>query len=206
MPRFALCFLAALVLAPAGLAAPRTDGYASLAPGSPLGATARALFAPGHRSAWRPLAAKGASGQQKALETGLIRGINAIRGEHGLKPLTPSANLSAAAAQHTREMGTKGYFEHASYDSSEFWKRIEQWYPSKGRRAWSVGENLLYSSRDVTASESVELWMNSPAHRANVLSRSWQEIGLSAIHFESAPGKFNGDPVTLVTADFGARR
>ena len=48
--------------------------------------------------------------------------------------------------------------------------------------------------------------MNSPGHRANILSRSWREIGVSAIHFESAPGEFEGSRVTLVTADFGLRR
>ena len=102
-------------------------------------------------------------------------------------------------------MGSKGYFEHESFDSTEFWKRIERWYPSKPRRAWSVGENLLYSSPDVAADEALELWMNSPGHRANILSRSWREIGMSAIHFESAPGEFDDSPVTLVTADFGVR-
>lgn len=204
MTRFVVFVLSALVLAPAALGAPRTDADGILVLGSSQGSSARALIA--DRSAWKPLAAADTSTQQKALETDLIRGINSIRSEHGLKPLTFSAKLSAAAAQHTREMGTKGYFEHESYDSSEFWKRIERWYPSKGRRSWSVGENLLYSSPDVTASEGVELWLNSPQHRANLLSRSWREIGLSAIHFDSAPGEFEDGEVTLVTADFGARR
>ncbi len=209
MSRFALFVLAALVLAPAGLAVPRTDADGRLVRGSSDRAAALQLLARGQRSAWRPSATSataGAATQQKALETALIRGINSIRSNHGLKPLAFSARLSAAAAQHTREMGAKGYFEHESYDSTEFWKRIERWYPSKGRRSWSVGENLLYSSPDVTSDEGVELWMNSPGHRANILSRSWREIGMSAIHFETAPGEFEGDPVTLVTADFGVRR
>jgi uncharacterized protein YkwD len=103
-------------------------------------------------------------------------------------------------------MGTKGYFEHESFDSTEFWKRISRWYTSKGKRTWSVGENLLYSSPDVSADEGVELWMDSPGHRANILSRQWREIGLSAMHFDSAPGEFEGGAVTLVTADFGLRK
>src|SRR6187397_2434388 len=100
MTRFAVLVLAALVLAPAGLAARRTEA----------GATAM---------------------QEKALESGLVREINAIRKENGLKPLALSAKLSAAAAAHTREMGAKGYFEHESYDATDFWKRVERWYPSK---------------------------------------------------------------------------
>jgi hypothetical protein len=46
----------------------------------------------------------------------------------------------------------------------------------------------------------------SRAQRANVLSRTWREIGISAMQFDSAPGDFGGKPVTLVTADFGVRR
>ena len=183
MQRFAVFVLAALVLAPAGVAAPRMD-TASLG----------------------PTQSGGAATQQKALENGLVRAINVVRKEHGLKPLALSAKLSAAASAHTREMGTKGYFEHESYDSTDFWKRISRWYTSKGKRTWSVGENLLYSSPDVSADEGVELWMGSPGHRANILSRQWREIGISAMHFESAPGEFEDAPVPLVTADFCLRK
>jgi uncharacterized protein YkwD len=206
MTRFVVFVLSALVLAPAALAAPRTDADGGLVRDSSSGAAAQALVTNSQRLAWKPATAVGVSSQQKALETGLVRAINSIRSEHGLKPLAFSAKLAAAAAQHTREMGTKGYFEHESYDSSEFWKRIERWYPSRAWRSWSVGENLLSSSPDVTVSDGLETWMDSPPHRANLLSRSWREIGLSAIHFESAPGEFEDGPVTLVTADFGARR
>jgi uncharacterized protein YkwD len=144
--------------------------------------------------------------RQLTLEAQLAQQVNAIRRAQGLKPLKVSEKLAAAATAHTREMGTSGFFEHASFDSTPFWKRVARWYPSRGWRSWSVGENLLYRSPDVTAEASVEMWMNSPPHRANLLSRSWREIGISAIHFEAAPGEYDGAPVTIVTADFGARR
>lgn len=184
MRRLAVFLLAALALAPAGLAARDTDGS----------------------TPWNSAQSVRATTQQRALETALLRDINAVRIQRGLRPFVGSARLSAAAGQHTREMGADGYFDHASYDSTPFWKRVERWYPSKGWRRWSVAENLLYSSPDVTADESVELWMNSPPHRANLLSRTWREIGISAVHFESAPGEYDDRPVTIVTADFGMRR
>jgi uncharacterized protein YkwD len=140
------------------------------------------------------------------LEAQLAQQVNSIRRAHGLKPLKVSEKLAAAATAHTREMGTDGYFEHESFDSTPFWKRVAHWYPSRGWRSWSVGENLLYRSPDVTAESSVEMWMESPPHRTNLLSRSWREIGISAIHFEAAPGEYDGAPVTIVTADFGTRR
>ena len=48
--------------------------------------------------------------------------------------------------------------------------------------------------------------MHSPPHRENILDPSWREIGIAAIHFDTAPGEYRDGPVTIVTADFGARR
>src|SRR5262245_35111010 len=60
--------------------------------------------------------------RQSALETQLVQQINTVRRAHGLKPLKVSSKLASAAAEHTREMGTHGYFEHESLDSTPFWK------------------------------------------------------------------------------------
>jgi uncharacterized protein YkwD len=48
--------------------------------------------------------------------------------------------------------------------------------------------------------------MNSPEHRANILTPRWREIGISAVHVASAPGTFKGLEVTIITTDFGVRR
>lgn len=207
----AALLFAALVLAPAALAAPQASASGidsrlqqSSYDSSPV--WQRIAQWPLSQD-WRgPTAAGSPAQSQTALIVALFHEINDVRREHGLKPFATSAKLSTAAAQHTHEMGVDGYFEHDSYDSTPFWKRVERWYPSKGWRSWSVGENLLYSSPDITASDGVDLWMNSPPHRANLLNRTWREIGLSAIHFDTAPGEYDGQPVTIVTADFGVRR
>jgi uncharacterized protein YkwD len=103
------------------------------------------------------------------------------------------------------EMGREGYFTHASLDETVFWKRIERSYPSSGRRSWSVGENLLFVAPDVGAAEAVQLWMDSPEHRATLLDPVWREIGIAARHFDSAPGVYGDESVTIVTTDFGVR-
>ena len=141
-----------------------------------------------------------------ALESGVFEQLNAIRAQHGLQPLTLNAALSTAAAQHSREMGAAGYFRHESADGSAFWKRVGRWYPAGGHASWAVGENLLWSSPDVTAAGSLQLWMHSPEHRANILKGEWREIGISAVHVNDAPGTFGGKTVTIVTTDFGVRR
>ena len=141
-----------------------------------------------------------------SLESGVLVDLNRIRAEHGLQPVKISARLTAAAAQHTREMGAAGYFEHASGDGTAFWKRIDHWYGQSGYHYWSVGENLLWSSPRVDPAGALELWMHSPEHRANILTARWREIGISAVHFAAAPGTYEGRPVTIITTDFGIRR
>ena len=140
-----------------------------------------------------------------SLESGVLQQLNAIRVQHGLVPLKISARLTASADQHSAEMGADGYFEHNSHDGTAFWKRIAHWYASTGYGYWSVGENLLWSSPDVDPKHALELWMNSPEHRANILAPRWREIGVSAVHVQAAPGTYRGLDVTIITTDFGVR-
>jgi uncharacterized protein YkwD len=144
--------------------------------------------------------------KMSSLESGVLSELNKIRTQHGLKPVKISARLTASAAQHSQEMGADGYFEHNSHDGTAFWKRIGHWYGSNGFGYWSVGENLLWSSPQVDPAGALQLWMNSPEHRANILTPRWREIGISAVHFASAPGTFKGLEVTIITTDFGIRR
>ena len=141
-----------------------------------------------------------------ALEVGVLGDINTFREQHGLRPLRFSPALGAAARQHSTEMALRGYFAHSSADGSSFDRRIARYYPMGHSRYWSVGENLLWSSPDVDAAGSLQMWENSPPHRENLLTPRWREIGISAVHVVSAPGTYGGRPVTIVTADFGVRR
>jgi uncharacterized protein YkwD len=153
----------------------------------------------------------GSSGNAKthvaltSLESGVLQQLNKIRVQHGLVPVKINARLTAAAEQHSTEMGADGYFEHNSHDGTAFWKRISRWYASGGYGYWSVGENLLWSSPDVDPAHALELWMNSPEHRANILAPRWREIGVAAVHVQAAPGDYHGLDVTIITTDFGVR-
>jgi uncharacterized protein YkwD len=140
------------------------------------------------------------------LEGAVIERINQIRRGHGLRGLRNNGRLAAAADYHSKDMARKGYFEHDSANGTSFWRRIERFYPSRGFRSWTVGENLLWGSNSYGAAFAVREWMNSPPHRANILSREWREVGIGAVIVASAPGEYRGRAVTIVTADFGARR
>jgi uncharacterized protein YkwD len=165
--------------------------------------------AAGARNDWvlvkRAPAAKGSAASVSALEAQVLAEVNGTRRQRGLRPLRFSVALSRAAHAHSNDMAARGYFSHNSRDGSAFWKRVQRFYPSTGYRSWSVGENLVWSSPDLTAASALSLWMGSPPHRANLLNRQWREIGLSAVHVSSAPGVFGGHQVTIVTANFGSR-
>ena len=140
-----------------------------------------------------------------ALEHAVIVRMNEVRRRHGLRPLRHNASLSTAADFHSRDMARKGYFEHDSASGTAFWRRIERFYPSRGFRSWTVGENLLWGTDSYGAAFAVREWMQSPPHRENILSRGWREVGIGAVSVSSAPGEYRGRAVTIVTADFGSR-
>ena len=139
------------------------------------------------------------------LESQLLGQINVTRGRRGLRALRISSRLAAAANQHSVSMAEKGYFSHNSANGGSFFRRIASFYTYRGYSNWSAGENLLWSSPDVSPAGALRMWMNSPEHRANLLDRSWREIGISAVHEANAPGVYGGDEVTIITADFGFR-
>jgi uncharacterized protein YkwD len=141
----------------------------------------------------------------RALELDVVARINAQRAARGLRPLRISRGLGAAAAFHSREMGSQGFFEHESVNGAPFWKRIERFYPMGNRGSWSVGENIFWESPDSSAASAVREWMASPPHRANILAPEWREIGIGAVHLAAARGTYGGRSVTIVTADFGTR-
>jgi uncharacterized protein YkwD len=141
-----------------------------------------------------------------ALNNQLLSEVNSVRAQHHLQSLVVSPQLAGAAAEHSRSMATAGFFTHESADGSAFWKRIQRYYSASGFHFWSVGENLVWTSPDLTAKQAVEMWMKSPPHRANLLSTRWHQIGLAAVHSENAPGSYGDRAVTIVTADFGVRR
>ena len=142
----------------------------------------------------------------KMLGGSVVQELNRVRAARGLRPLRPSRALVASARRHSAQMGARGFFDHNSADGTPFWRRIERFYGDSGFRSWEVGENIFWQSPSTSAASSVvRSWMGSSSHRANMLSRSWREVGVGAVSLPSAPGVYGGSPVTIVTVDFGKR-
>lgn len=143
--------------------------------------------------------------QLSGLDLQIALAINNFRRAHHLVPLRISVQLDAASRQHSQEMGADGYFDHDSANGTLWWKRIQHYYPSKGYTYWTVGENLLFASPDIGADAAMQEWIGSPEHLRNLLNPAWRDLGVSAVHMSNAGGVYGGNPVTIITTDFGAR-
>jgi uncharacterized protein YkwD len=177
---------------------------ALVAAGSASGAVPAAQTAAA-RTPQASLGARGAARMQE-FETQVLGAINNLRRAQGVGPLRLSPALTVAASQHSMSMAEHGFFKHVSLDGSPCSKRVEAAYPKNGSRFWRVGENLAWASPRLSARQALELWLASPRHRDNLLSPTWREIGLGAVHASVAGGVYRGRDVTILTADFGVRR
>ena len=139
------------------------------------------------------------------LERSIVSELNTARTQRALRPLRPSPQLRAAARRHSAEMLAHGYFSHASSDGGSFSARVTRFYRPPQHGAYAIAENLLWRSPSVSANQVVSLWLESPEHRSILLSPRWRDVGVAAVHAAHASGAFGGAPVTMVTADFGAR-
>ena len=128
--------------------------------------------------------------------------LNAERARHGLPRLRLNKKLSAAARRHARDMVRRDYFAHDSLSGGTFVDRIRQSGYLKGAGSWSVGENLAWGSNDRAAPRAItSMWMDSPGHRANILSSSFREVGIGFAL--GAPGA--SGPAATYATDFGAK-
>ena len=103
----------------------------------------------------------------------LVDETNQKRVANGLPDLQVSPLLTAAAQEKANDMATKGYFAHTSPQGLTPW----YWFEQVGYSFDYAGENLAVNfsdSQDVT-----DAWMNSPEHRANILSANFTQIGMA---------------------------
>ena len=96
---------------------------------------------------------------------------NAERQQAGCGPLTTDGSITAAAQAHASDMAARGYFEHTNPEGVTFDQRIRNsGYARPG------AENIARGA--TTAEVVVDMWMNSPGHRANILNCDLRTIGV----------------------------
>jgi uncharacterized protein YkwD len=125
-----------------------------------------------------------------AQEQSLLNAINLVRARHGRPPLRVSAPLQRAARGHSRAMLRTGNFTHGNW-----YQRLRR----HGARGRTLGENIAWGSGSAgTPSALVRMWLESPPHRATMLSREFRYAGVGV-----ARGTFSGyGGASVATADF----
>jgi uncharacterized protein YkwD len=117
------------------------------------------------------------------VEDWVVRLVNEERARAGLRPMVQDVSLRSAARQHSSEMMALRYFSHTSPHSA-LAQPIDRIYRS-GLSDCEVGENIAVHGLDGTpremAGKFMDLWMNSPGHRANILSDSFNRIGVGIV-------------------------
>ena len=108
-------------------------------------------------------------------EKEVVRLVNEIRVQKGLKELTYNWELSRVARYKSQDMKDNRYFSH----TSPVYGTPFQMMKSFGITYRSAGENI---ARGQTSPQAVvNAWMNSSGHRANILSTSFTQIGVGYV-------------------------
>lgn len=113
--------------------------------------------------------------QLNQYEQQVVELTNQERAKYGLKPLAIDYELSRVAREKSRDMAVNNYFDHNSpvYGSPFDMMR------SYGINYRTAGENIAKGQR--SPQEVVNAWMNSPGHRANILSADFTHIGVGYV-------------------------
>ena len=138
------------------------------------------------------------------LEASITCLINERRTDNGIGRVRDNARLRHAALNHSQSMVSQGFFSHDSPNGRSFVDRIESAGYMRGARSWLVGENLVWGSGELsTPANLVKAWMESPAHRANLLRGRFKEIGVGVQRgTPSNAGENNG---VVVSSEYGFR-
>lgn len=149
------------------------------------------------------------------LERRVLREVNVVRDRHGRPRLAADTALVALARGHSDAMQRRGFFAHSDPEGRRAGDRARQ----AGYAFRALGENLyrgrlydtvtrsrvgdrtttssLWHTPDALAALVVQMWMESPGHRDNMLSASFDYGGVGV-----AVGA--GDEV-LITLNLSAR-
>jgi uncharacterized protein YkwD len=126
-----------------------------------------------------------------------------IRAQHGLPLLKENARLRRAAVGHSSSMVSQRYFDHSGPSGTNMLDRAVDARYVRRDGDWSLGENIAWGTGSAaTATSIMRSWMASPGHRANILRRSYREVGVGIV--TGVPS--GGTAGATYTADFGVRR
>jgi uncharacterized protein YkwD len=116
-------------------------------------------------------------GQAENFTASLLSLINNTRNSSGLQHLSLNSALSSIAKSRCDDMIARDYFSHVSPEG----KDIKSFVDESGIIYKATGENLQYCSPPSMAGPELffNSWMESEAHRANILDPVYTQIGVA---------------------------
>ncbi|WP_338079530.1 CAP domain-containing protein [Aquibacillus halophilus] len=102
----------------------------------------------------------------------VVRLTNEARQQNGLPSLSPDIELTKVAQAKSEDMETNNYFSHTSPTYGSPFDMLAQF----GIDYMTAAENI--ASGQQSAEAVVEMWLNSPGHRKNILNESVTHIGV----------------------------
>jgi uncharacterized protein YkwD len=180
-----------------GVIAPLTALVLGIA--TPAGAVAQtsdssALAAVASSCAGATTAAGGTHAQLEAMYCG----INLVRRSYGLAPVRGSGPLNRSTVLKANAVRRCG-FSHTPCGMAFSWTfRRAGYLPA---RAFS--ENLAWGQGQLGSPvRTLDAWLRSPPHRANLLARRWRDLGIAV----EQGNIFGRSGVSLWVMQFGRRR
>lgn len=122
----------------------------------------------------------------------LVEFANQDRAKDQLPLLVMNDQLTEAAQAKADDMAARGYFAHNTPEGKTPW----YWFSKVGYKFSSAGENLAMNFTD--SREVNTAWMNSPAHRENIMNGKFTEIGIA-----TSQGYYQGQLTIFVVQEFG---
>jgi uncharacterized protein YkwD len=112
----------------------------------------------------------------------ILERTNAERAAAGCPALTLDSRLSQAAQLHALDMLQNDFFSHTSSDGATVGTRVTR----QGYTWRRVAENIAagYS----TASSTMDGWMGSSGHRANILNCAYTQLGVGYLYSPTDAG------------------
>jgi uncharacterized protein YkwD len=124
--------------------------------------------------------------------------LNQERTSRRLPKLELNDELSNAANLKSRDMINRNYFEHFAFGLTP-WDFVK----NAGYTYMYAGENL---AMDFNTSEGmVDAWMNSPAHRENILNPDFRDVGIGVVKGEYTENGSTNSTI-MVTNMFGRQK
>jgi uncharacterized protein YkwD len=109
------------------------------------------------------------------LEAALFRGVNEVRSQHHLIVLTRRADLDDVARAYSADMAARHYFSHESPEGGNAVTRLQ----GHGVEGFTLAaENLGVTNRADPTQEILSHWLQSPAHRRNLLAPPFNATGI----------------------------